>query len=193
MTDAEALLEAAWQALEDGASRRKALFHLATLASRDSEGAPRVRTLVLRRVERRPARLRFHTDTRSAKWQGLELDDRAEACFHHPDHPLQVRAAGRAVLLSQGEVWAEAWQGTPTMSRRCYCSLGAPGSPLDDPARSMPEELRDRRPTLEESEAGRDRFGVLILEIETLDILSLDSTGHRRLIAVGDALQWVHP
>ncbi|CAN5272597.1 hypothetical protein BH20ACI1_BH20ACI1_07490 [soil metagenome] len=44
----------------------------------------------------------------------------------------------------------------------------------------MPEEIIDRQPTKQESEAGRANFAVISSTIETIDCLELDVKGNRR-------------
>ncbi|MFY8106159.1 MAG: pyridoxamine 5'-phosphate oxidase family protein [Elstera sp.] len=161
----------AWALLARGAVDRKSPYHLMQLASLAQSGSgevePRVRTVVLRGVERAEKRLRFHTDARSPKVAELAACPRVQALFYDPGHKIQLRLTARAAPASES-VRTEAWEKTGRLGRVCYAVTAAPSAPQLGPAADFAAEAD---PTV---------FQPMILTVTALDWLYLASEGHRR-------------
>ncbi|MGY6410125.1 MAG: hypothetical protein ACXIUV_03735 [Alkalilacustris sp.] len=67
----------AWARLVRGVHDRRAAARHPTLATVAADGAPQLRTVVLRAADRAQARLHVHTDLRSAKVGDLRAEPRA--------------------------------------------------------------------------------------------------------------------
>ncbi len=71
--DLAGCLAEAWRRLEEGAAHQSG-FHTPALATIGRDGAPRLRTVVLRGVDRAARSLRVHCDARSAKAAEIAAD-----------------------------------------------------------------------------------------------------------------------
>ncbi|MBX9814218.1 MAG: hypothetical protein A4S12_08025 [Proteobacteria bacterium SG_bin5] len=138
------------------------------LASIATDGAPDVRTLVLRGVDARARRLRLHTDRRSAKIAELTADPRVMLHGYDPRAKLQLRLAGRATVLT-GDDSRAAWLASSRQARACYAISPAPGTVVETPP-----------PAPELTPGAHENFAVLIVQYHSLDWLWLSAEGHRR-------------
>jgi hypothetical protein len=172
----DAVWDDLWQRLEAAVTQRDHAFRTAVLATVGEDGAD-ARTVVLRHVDRQRACLRFHSDARSTKLAQIEHDERVCLVFY--GEGVQVRLRGMAQICAD-PVAAEAWTRTGTMSRRCYLTIDAPGTPIHQPASGLPAAFESSRPPLAESESGRARFAVVEVEVASLDWLHLAADGQRR-------------
>lgn len=167
----------AWSRLETAVHRRQHPYRTCVVATAGDDGVD-ARTVVLRGADRVTGTLRFHTDRRSAKLAHL-LQDRRIALVFYGDG-VQVRARGIATVHAADEGADAAWAATPAMSRRCYLTSAAPGTPSDAPTSGLPAELSMLRPPLDLTAAGRDAFGVVAVRVQSLDWLHLAARGQRR-------------
>lgn len=166
----------AWRLLSAGASDRRSAFHTPTIATSALDGRPRLRTVVLRSVDTGAQTLRFHTDRRSDKIAELTRDPRVAAHFYDPAAKIQLRAEGKASLHHDDAVAQAAWQASQRMSRICYGTAPAPGSPIAaGGAFSLPE-------LTPEIEAGRENFVAVVVHVQRLEWLYLAHGGHRRAL-----------
>jgi hypothetical protein len=179
-TTPAALLAALWRALEAAAEDRHSPWHTMVVASADAEAAPDLRTVVLRGCVPAARSLRFHTDRRSAKIPVFGANPRAAFLFYDPVSKIQLRARGRIALVTEGSLFDQVWAATAAMSRRCYLTDPAPGTPADRPMTGLAGDLGARRPSAAESEAGRAHFTLALAAIDALDWLHLAADGHRR-------------
>ncbi len=174
------ILETIWTELEIGAAKAKHGFHQPVLATTSSDGTPTARTVVLRKADRRTGVVACHTDARAPKLDHLRTTPIVAWCFYDRALRIQVRATGPVTIHTADAIAQEHWQQSPTRSRRCYLAPATPGTPADAMSLNLPTELRDRDPTVSESEAGRPNFAVLRCTPETLDYLELHHDGHAR-------------
>lgn len=181
--DLDASFREAWRLLADGAEHGRSGFHLVTLAS-VAQGAPRLRTVVLRAAEGGPGILRFHCDRRSDKARELAAHPACALAAYDGPTKIQIRIEGRASLHTDDAVADAAWAASRPMSRVCYAAEPAPGTvlPAGD-AYTLPDE---------ETAAlgGRPSFCVVRVEARRLDFLYLDRRGHRRAAWERDGSGW---
>ena len=185
----EAVEDAAWTLLVRGVHDRKHAFHQATVATVDSHGAPRARTVVLRGADRAERVLRFHTDTRSGKY--AELGARPDCAMHFYDHgaKIQIRARGRAVLHVTDDLTASLWNAMRDTSKECYRQPVGPGEALDDP------EDAGAGGHLADADGYR-HFVAVRVAVREIEWLYLAAAGHRRaLLRYGDdgSATWLAP
>lgn len=106
---------------------------IAQLATVAPDGAPRVRSVVVRGLDASGSPW-FASDARSLKFRG---PDAVELCLWLPSASLQWRLAGRRVVHGPAapEAWArrrrEAWRRADPQVR-AHLAGPAPGTPLDD-------------------------------------------------------------
>ncbi|MDT7933507.1 MAG: pyridoxamine 5'-phosphate oxidase family protein [Sphingomonadaceae bacterium] len=178
-TDLAAALAEALRLIGRGVADRRSAFHTPTLATIGLDGAPQARTVVLRAVSAPERLVRVHTDLRSVKAAELAADPRAALHFYEPKHQVQIRLSGRAQLLS-GDAAEPFWTASRPMSRRCYASEPAPGTPIPAP-----------QPAPLDEDCGRPNFAAIMLRFATLEWLWLWAEGHRRARFRWDGADWV--
>jgi 3-hydroxyisobutyrate dehydrogenase len=151
--------------------------------------------VVLRKAVPETKELRFHTDTRSKKWQELIVDPSVSALFYDAADRIQIRVKGRAVLEFNNDITAVAWQKTSLSSRRCYLTNFDPSSFTDYPTSGLPEHIEQEKFTLEESEIGFNHFGIVSIQVQNIDWLWLHHAGHRRAYFeyVTGSFNWMIP
>ena len=164
--------------LARGVKDRRSPFHSPTIATTGPDGRPSLRTVVLRGANRDDARLRFHTDRRSAKF--AQLAARAELALHvyDPTRKVQIRIDGAAELATPAE-HASIWAGMTAPAKACYQVGLPPGTPLSEPAAAGPGAL--------DEEGGYANFCVFDVRIRRLEWLFLSARGHRRAAFVWEA------
>lgn len=156
-----------WAMLDQATRERSHPMRLGALATTNGE-QPGVRMVVLRRVNPEQAQLSAYTDSRSGKAQALGLRTAAEWMFYDAQVGLQLRFAGDASLDQLGPDADAAWAALHPGQRREYRLATAPGTPRDETAAALAD-----------AEA-RQHFAVLTLQVDQLDMLSLDRGGHAR-------------
>lgn len=187
---AEGLLDRAWVAFAAGAAPGPHAFSMLFLATTGLDGAPKARTVVLRRADRSAGTIGFNTDARSPKAAELAADPRATLLGYDMAAGFQVRAEGRARLLPADPA---AWAAALPRSRICYRHGFAPGAPLEAPEDGdpTPEMIDPADPS-----AGLADFLAVDLAVDALDALDLRAGGHRRarfLRAEGWRGRWLAP
>jgi 3-hydroxyisobutyrate dehydrogenase len=168
-----------WHRLLNGALRSKDPFHTASVATWTGTDIS-LRTMVLRKAKPQDQTLIFHTDTRSPKCQQLKQYPSLSILFYDAVARIQIRVKGIATLHHDDDLANDAWQQTALHSRRSYLTTAAPSTPTIFPTSGLPEtfELTDLTETA--SEAGKPNFGVIVLQVESMDWLWLHHAGHRR-------------
>jgi len=173
----DATLAEACRLLARGVADRRSPFHTPTLASIGADGAPRLRTVVLRSFDAAARQLRVHTDRRSAKYAELLVDPRAALHGYDVAAQVQIRLSGRISLHAESALADAAWAASHPGSRLCYAIAPGPGTPVAAPP-AAPLAL---------DAAARDNFAALVLHFDTLEWLWLAAAGHRRAHFAWDA------
>ena len=183
-----------WNRLVNGAVKSRDPFHTPSVATHSGNDIS-LRTVVLRKAFPESKELRFHTDTRSKKWQELIVNPSISALFYDAADRIQIRVKGRAVLQFDNEITAAAWQKTSLSSRRCYLTNFDPSSFTDHPTSGLPEHIEQEKFTLEESEIGFKNFGIVSIQVQNIDWLLLHHAGHRRAFFdyTDGIYQWMIP
>ncbi|WP_353229223.1 pyridoxamine 5'-phosphate oxidase family protein [Novosphingobium sp.] len=190
-----AVLNDARRRLDHAARDRHAAMHAPVVVTGDGDA----RIMVLRGVDDDGGVLRFHTDQRSPKVAQIDADARLTVLAYEPQDRVQLRLTGAARVDRDGTMANAAWAAASPLARRVYLVESAPGAVLAQPGSTLPAALQTRRPTLAESEAGRDNFAVIVMRIEVIDWLQLGHEGGRRARFVRDAQgdgwqgEWIAP
>lgn len=160
----------AFRRLAHGVADRRSAFHTPALATLGPDGAPAIRTLVLRGFDPGTRTLALHTDRRSGKWAELAAEPRAALHAYDAAAQVQLRLSGRAALHAGDAVAAAAWAGSGPGSRLSYGIAPAPGTPVPEPP-----------PAPREAEGGGEaHFAVILLRFDRMEWLHLHHAGHRR-------------
>lgn len=183
-----------WLRLVNGAIKSRDPFHTPCVATIDS-GEVNMRTVVLRKALPTVRELRFHTDIRSNKWKELTINKSISALFYDASSRIQLRVKGKAVLHFNNDITAEAWTKTALSSRRCYLTNESPSSFSSIPTSGLTEKIEQENFTLEESEVGKQHFGIVAIQVESIEWLWLHHAGHRRAFFdyVNDCNNWMIP
>jgi 3-hydroxyisobutyrate dehydrogenase len=120
-----------WNRLVNGAVKSRDPFHTPCVATHSVNDIS-LRTVVLRKAIPESKELRFHTDTRSKKWQELIINPSISALFYDAADRVQLRVKGSAVLQLKNDITAAAWQKTSLSSRRCYLTNFDPSNKASD-------------------------------------------------------------
>lgn len=182
-----AALAMALDALARGATDRRSPFQTPTLATIGADGAPALRSVVLRGFAAATRSLSIHTDCRSPKYAEIIADPRAALHGYDAGARMQLRLAGRATLHRDDAIADAAWAASRETTRMTYATAWAPGTALPAPPAAPEDAL-----------GGRENFAALVLRFDRLDWLLLDPAGHARArFDWGDdgvlAASWVAP
>lgn len=186
----DAVLDMLWSRLERGARDRRSPWHTPVVATVGLDGAPEARVMVLRNAERNLRCLRLHSDARAVKVAELAARPASTVLLYDAPARLQLRARGVSRFLTEGQEVEAAWAASRPFSRRCYAAPVAPGSESALPTSGLPSELEHREPTWAESQIGRRNFGILLVELLSLEWLFLAHAGHRRGRLTWDGQRW---
>jgi hypothetical protein len=167
--DLAACREEAFRLLALGVADRRSAFHAPALATTGLDGAPRLRTLVLRGFDAGARVVRLHCDARSGKMAELARDGRAALHVYDAAAQIQLRLRGRASLHRDDAAAAAAWEATRPFSRLVYGIEPAPGTPVAAPPAAPRHDAREN-------------FAVILLRFDVLEWLWLAADGHRRAI-----------
>ena len=155
--------------------------NLLTVATCTNQGAD-ARTVVLRRVDTTHKYIWFHTDARAEKVLQLEAFPVATLIFWDDASQVQLRMSVETRLHTDDYVADDHWKDLPVSSRKAYLSEPTPGSELAHPYPGFPDNLIDRLPTEEETEAGRKNFAAIECRVLAMDYLHLSRQGQLRAL-----------
>jgi hypothetical protein len=167
--DLNEVLAEAFRLFSRGVADRRSAFRTPTIATVGPDGAPRIRTMVLRQFEPAARRLTLHTDRRAAKLSEIDHQPRIAVHVYDARAAVQVRLSACALVHVADHLAREAWEAGVPSSHTCYAVSPAPGTIVAAP----PPAATDR-------DAGFENFAVLALTFDTLEWLWLYHGGHRR-------------
>ncbi|MEX0839194.1 MAG: pyridoxamine 5'-phosphate oxidase family protein [Parvibaculum sp.] len=186
----------AFALLEEGAGDALSPLRKPALATVSANGAPALRTVILRNFDRKARVLELFTDARSTKVAELKREPRASMLFYDPRRDLQLRLSGSAVPLT-GAAAADAWAAAGLPSRRAYLAVAAPGTPSAAPTSGLPAEIEGLIPSIDKLEEGRVNFALICFGFDEADLVVLSRTGHRRAHirwpADAPVMEWLVP
>jgi hypothetical protein len=172
------LLPLIWSRLAGTDTPARGAFGLLYAASIDLQGAPTVRSIVLREVAAAEHRIRFYTDRRSPKVASLRHDPRVALVGYDTVHRTQLRMTGNGMLLEDG-ARRRAWDALSEHQLIDYRGALPPGTRLTvpHPDAALPEASVS--PT-SSADDGYDHFCVVDIQLDTLDWLDLSDKAHPR-------------
>lgn len=185
-------IERIWSLFTRGAVDKRSAFNIPTVATIGVDGAPALRTVVLRTCSPSDRSLTFHTDARSRKTAELTANPTIVWHVWSQRQRLQVRARAKVRLHSNDEVAARAWDRLHAGSRSLYTQATPPLTRL-----STAEDVRNQ-PPLDDND-GFTNFVVAETTVSELEWLELAQEGHRRGLGQWDArgnhwlASWIAP
>ncbi|MBY4868930.1 pyridoxamine 5'-phosphate oxidase [Burkholderia sp. Bp9017] len=167
-----------WSCLQSGVSAQRSPFTMLQAATLGLDGAPKVRTIVLRQVSRADRLLAFHTDARSEKVAELRRDPRIAIVANHLDALVQIRAEGVASICDDEAQRRAIWQSSRPHTLLLYRAPLRPGTPIESPEEAHVAPGQGATPT----DDGYRNFCLLHVKVTHIDWLDLARNGHRRAV-----------
>ena len=167
-----------WSCLESGVGMQRSPFTMMQAATLGLDGAPKVRTIVLRQVSRADRLLAFHTDARSEKVAELRRDPRIAVVASDLDALVQIRAEGVASICDDEAQRRAIWQSSRPHTLLLYRAPLRPGTPVESPEEAHATPSPGDAPT----DDGYRNFCLVHVTVTRLDWLELARAGHRRAI-----------
>lgn len=178
----ETLLAKIWDQLGAAATSRSP-FNFLQLATAGLDGAPQLRTIVLRRCDASQGTLSFVTDMRSPKIQEIRNDPRVALVGFDPAASVQLRLSGDATISDDEAERLEMWQSLRERTLILFDAPHAPGTILDDNG----QPLQAGEPSNEEP---YKRFALVTVRLNRLEWLDLSSEHHIRCAFDRDGATW---
>ena len=150
-------------------------LHLPTLTTMSPDGSPEARTVVLRLFDPSHREAWFHTDVRSGKVTDMLREPRVALHWYDPSSRLQIRIAARAHVHHGDQRARAAWSSSAAMSRACYATGDAPGTPLEQFPLTPPHPTNG-------DDAGFEVFAAVCCHFDSVDLLALHAAGHQRVL-----------
>ena len=138
------------------------------------------RCVILRDFNEETKTLVFNTDVRSPKVEAIKRNPETSCLFYHFKDKTQLRISTYSTVHVNDNVHDNSWKNTPISSRKCYLTKYRPSALIETMDDGIPEHLRSKIPTFEESEFGKINFAVIKNKIILIDWLYLSSKGHQR-------------
>ena len=173
------ILQDCWHRLINGTNSSKHPFHSPSIAS-INEGAPEIRTVILRKVIPADNILIFHTDYRSPKIIQLKNNNILSWLFYDAKSRLQLRVKTTATIHYKDAISFKRWNDSRLESRKCYLAEPAPSTRAESSTDGLPPNLEDKDLTDENVLYGYDHFAVIENKVIEIDWLVLNHDGHRR-------------
>lgn len=164
-----------WSSLESGVSEKRSPFTMLQAATLGLDGAPKVRTIVLRRVNRADRALSFHTDVRSEKVAELRRDPRISIVASDLDALVQIRAEGVASICEDEAQRRAIWASSRPHTLLLYRAPLPPGTSIDSPEEAHVDSTAP-------SGDGYENFCLVHMTVTRIDWLELARAGHRRAV-----------
>ncbi|MBL0405623.1 pyridoxamine 5'-phosphate oxidase family protein [Microvirga aerilata] len=174
-----------WQSL-GAATQSRSPFTTMQLATIGMDGAPRVRTVVLRQADEVRSTVSFVTDLRSPKIAEIRREPRVSLVGYDPQAGIQVRLEGRAVILDQPEDKKSIWDRCRPHTLALFQTPDAPGTEI-----ASPRAVSGTVEHCDGTEQAFRNFCVVTVELQRLEWLDLSPEGHQRCFFRQTAGSWV--
>jgi len=168
-----------WRRLSTAADEPGHPYRTLTFGTTQQD-TPRLRTVVLRQVQRSARRLACHSDRRAQKVDDIRATGRVAWQGWDPDSAEQVRLGGTATIHTDDAVADAMWADQDPGSLDVYVRPAAPGTPIDDPKAGVDRSGTGGPLTRADVEPGRPYFAVVRTVIDEIDWLHLHPEGHYR-------------
>jgi pyridoxamine 5'-phosphate oxidase len=173
-------LDGAWAALMTAARPSRTPFTVLQLATSGIDGAPKVRTVILRGAEAERGAVSFFTDIRSTKIEEIHHQPRVSLLGYDADAGLQIRLEGKATIDTDGPEKAAAWASCRSHTRGLFQHPLPSGTPIAVPAEAPPADDVD----------GERHFAVIVVSIIRIDWLDSSRPLHLRAVFQRDGCNW---
>jgi hypothetical protein len=177
-----------WDLLFRAAESRNDPMRTPMMATYDGARC-RLRTIVLRKVDKAARRLLLFTDTRSPKVRHLKAHPQVALTFWHPKRKVQLRIQGEVTLQQGGEEARRYWDHLSVQGRASYATVQAPGTPADMDTTGLPPDWSSELSTSATDHAFSN-FMLIYVMVTEIDALHLHQEGHQRGCFVWEEGEW---
>ncbi|WP_375800885.1 pyridoxamine 5'-phosphate oxidase family protein [Salinibacter sp.] len=178
-TNLESVLNHVWSEIEAASQTRGHPYRQPTFGT-IHDGAPSLRTVVLRRADAGDRTLQFHSDRRSQKVS--DIRNNSEVAWHgwNQEAKEQIRLHGTATIHLDDDVATSLWESQSPSSLVVYARPPAPGSELEEPEDGLRPAVKTEPITDADVAAGRQYFAAIQTVIHEMEWLHLHPDGHYR-------------
>jgi len=155
----QSFLDHGWNCIIRGVADAKSPARHPTLATVSETNAPEIRTVVLRKANRKDATIQLHTDKTSKKVRDLSINPNGALHIWLPKGRLQIRL-NIIAKIQTGTAVKNLWDKVPQKSRISYGTVPSPGTPIES-------SLAYQRPS------NCERFAVLQCQVIKIELLHL--------------------
>ena len=175
----DTILEIEYAELQKAITDGKHEYHCFYIATINNE-IPKLRTVVLRALNKDENTLSFHTDLRSNKIKEIQLNKNVSALFYDKKRRIQIRMQGIAKLDQNSNKLKKIWSFMRPESKLCYMGPFAPGEMLDQFQPNLPNH-NAQNITSQSNKKGYENFCRITIYLQNLDWLQLEHSGHKRI------------
>ncbi len=157
-------------------------FTVLQLATVGLDGAPKVRSVILRSADAERGAVSFFTDLRSAKVQEMRHEPRVSLIGYDAEAGFQVRLEGRATIDAEGPEKALAWAACRSHTRALFRHPLPSGTPIAAPAEDASGDDGDSD--------GEGHFALVVVSVIRIDWLDVSGPLHLRAQFQRDGSGW---
>ena len=173
-------LDRVWAALMTAARPSRTPFTVLQLATSGLDGAPKVRSVILRSADAERGAVSFFTDVRSAKIEEMRHEPRVSLVGYDADAGFQIRLEGKATIDAEGPEKAVAWAACRSHTRALFRHPLPSGTPINAPAEAAPADDVD----------GERHFAVIVVSIVRIGWLDISRPLHVHALFQRDGCDW---
>ncbi|MGB5212833.1 MAG: pyridoxamine 5'-phosphate oxidase family protein [Anderseniella sp.] len=178
------VLSTVWTCLREAAAPGRSPYSIAQLATVGTDGAAKVRYVVLRQACEETGEIAFHTDVRSSKIAEINANSNVALVTADLENKTQIRLEGKARIITDGPVKRVAWDASRDHSLVLYRNPLVPGTEIAKPSDGQPGNAPADR------DDGYENFCVVAISVTHIDWLDLSTDGHERASLVRTGSDW---
>ncbi|WP_060507152.1 pyridoxamine 5'-phosphate oxidase family protein [Pseudomonas sp. NBRC 111124] len=144
-------------------------FRLMQLATVNTEGQPKVSTVILRHADESTRTIIFYADKRSAKLAEIRGEPRVAMTSVDPTGKLQLRIEGLAEAVSDVSHLAQHWEQARGSTQALFRHGRLPGEAIPSPSAAYEKHLE-----------GFDNFALVAVHLRKIEWLDLSQDIHQR-------------
>lgn len=144
-------------------------FRLMQLATINTEGQPKVSTVVLRHADESARSIIFYVDKRSAKFAEILAEPRVGITSVDPSGKRQLRIEGLGESLSDVSLLAKHWEQVRGRTQALFRHGRIPGEAISSPSSAYEAHMD-----------GFENFAVVVVHLRKIEWLDLTQAIHQR-------------
>lgn len=154
-------------------------FRLMQLATVNTEGQPKVSTVVLRHADEFTKSIIFYVDKRSAKFAEILAEPRVGITSIDPSGKRQLRIEGLGETLSDVSLLAKHWEQARERTQALFRHGRIPGEAISSPSSAYEANMK-----------GFENFAVVVVHLRKIEWLDLTQDIHQRAHFILQSEHW---